>query len=251
MKEYEYKVMYEIEDRYWWYLGLRHLTEEAIKLILKERDEKKLRILDAGCGTGANLVMFNKYGEAYGFDFSFTALNYCKKRSLKNLCCASIVSIPFPDDFFDLVISYDVLYYLEEKDLKRALFELSRVLRSEGYLLLNLPALKILKGKHDQAVHIKHRFTAAELGRYLSENSFRYECLTYRLAFLFPGLIIIRPMTLLLTKRETSPESDLKPLPEWLNDLILKLHLLENKLILKRIKFPFGSSVFCMARKIG
>ena len=65
---------YRVEQRHFWWTGLRAfvgpLAAEAT------RGLTAARILDCGCGTGANLQMLETYGRAWGFDLSFRGLEY-------------------------------------------------------------------------------------------------------------------------------------------------------------------------------
>ena len=47
----EYTNMYTLEDRYWWYRGIHDLI---VCYFMNEAGSRRLRILDAGCGTGSS-----------------------------------------------------------------------------------------------------------------------------------------------------------------------------------------------------
>ena len=55
MNPAEYEAMYRLEDRLWWYTGMRRITAAALGGRLTG-GAGRLRILDAGCGTGGNLA---------------------------------------------------------------------------------------------------------------------------------------------------------------------------------------------------
>lgn len=96
-------------------------------------------ILDAGCGEGFTLEKFRekKIGDSLaGIDFSEYAIQIGKKihPNLK-LKQGSIYDIPYKENFFDLVISTEVLEHLESP--KKALEELKRVTRK--YCVISVP----------------------------------------------------------------------------------------------------------------
>ncbi|MCV4655497.1 class I SAM-dependent methyltransferase, partial [Escherichia coli] len=62
---------------------------------------KKLEILDVGCGTGANLEMLQKFGNAYGVDVSDEALAFCSRKGL-NVRKGLAENLPFDDETFDI-----------------------------------------------------------------------------------------------------------------------------------------------------
>jgi len=242
----EYEVMYDIEEDYWWYIGLRKLVLSYLNGT--KSDDRKLKILDAGCGTGKLLEDCNSYG-AYGLDFSEEALRFCKLRNLKNMLRASISHIPFKDDSFDLVTSFDVICCLDVHYDMVILKELYRITNKNGILLLNLPAYNFLQSTHDRAVHIKHRYFMSEVKRKVEKAGFVIERITYRNTFLFPIAFTVRVLKKMLTTDMDKSKSDLQPLPRFLNKILTYTLLLENKLIVSGVSFPFGLSIFCVARK--
>ena len=55
MERVEYERMHEVEDRMWWYRGLRTLVAELLTRALS-RAAAAGPVLDAGCGTGGMLL---------------------------------------------------------------------------------------------------------------------------------------------------------------------------------------------------
>ncbi|MBI4707208.1 MAG: class I SAM-dependent methyltransferase [Candidatus Omnitrophica bacterium] len=245
MEKEEYKVMYQIEDSYWWYVGLRKLVFSSIdKFASKERN---LKILDAGCGTGKTLESCKAY-DASGLDFSEEAIQFCQKRGLNNIVQGSICNIPFSDNSFDVVISLDVLYHANVYSDLKALQEFYRVVNKNGIVVLNVPAYNFLRGRHDIAVHTRRRYTCKELLVKIEKAGFSIEKLTYRNTVLFPAAFIKRILEMFFMSAEHI-ESDLKPLPGVFNKILTGVLSIENFLIMSGIRFPFGLSVFCIARK--
>ncbi len=106
----EYEVMYQVEDHHWWYLGMERITCSLLERALPpEREARSLKILDAGCGTGAVMKYLVKYGEVTGFDFSAEALRFSRRRGHHRLVQASVLGIPFACNHFDVIVSFDVI----------------------------------------------------------------------------------------------------------------------------------------------
>ena len=77
----EYDKMSAFEIDYWRYRGLHELVESRIRMI---RIERRLTILDAGCGTGRCAQVLEPYGTVEGIEYSPVAADYCESRGLKN-----------------------------------------------------------------------------------------------------------------------------------------------------------------------
>lgn len=246
MKESEYRAIYSAEDTHWWYLGLRELVFTSLRSFTGGR---KAEVLDAGCGTGASLVQLSREGYGCcGLDFSGTALDFCRERGLRRLARGSVSELPFKDSAFDAVISLDVIYHAAVKDDLQALKEFRRVLKKGGILIMNLPAYEFLRSPHDLANQTKTRYTKRMLGEKLDAAGFKAERLTYRNTALFPLIAAVRLAKKLVPGGSHSNESDLGEVNPLVNRALAAVLSLENRLI-KTFSMPFGTSVFCVARR--
>lgn len=240
-----FEIMYDVEDRHWWYVGLRDIVFSAVSRFRSGNPD--ISLLDAGCGTGGILARCDDL-RACGFDISAESLAFCRKRGCDRIAQASIRDIPFKNQCFDAVVSLDVLCCLDLEDNQGAFAEIYRVLKPGGVLILNLPAYQWLYSRHDRVVGSMHRYTAGELRRELEKVGFGISKLTYRNMFLFPAIAVKRLMDRGLPENPETEESDIKEVPKALNALLSSALLFEN-ILLSNISFPFGLSVFCVARK--
>jgi SAM-dependent methyltransferase len=240
----EYDRMYRAEETHWWYAGMRAISFALLDASLPA-DPAQLRILDAGCGTGANLMHLARRGRAAGVDLSPEALRRSRERGA-SVARASLLALPFPDATFDLVTSFDVLYHRWVEDDTRALRELARVLRPGGLFLVREPALAALRGAHDEAVHTRHRYTRAELVRLLESAGLSVERASYANALLLPFAALRRGLDR-LTGREGS---DVHGLPGPLDWAFRRALALEARLV-QHVSLPLGLSVVALARRSG
>jgi len=246
----EYERMYRLEDHHGWYVGMRGLGQTLLAtyggLSKPTHERGQARLLDAGCGTGGNLVWLNRLGVAFGFDLSADALYFCRLRGQPRLARASTLALPYRDASFDVVTSFDVLYPLWVSDDLQVLRELARVLRPEGRLLLRVPAYDWSRAQHDQAVHTRHGYTARELHALLHRVGFKPVRLSYVNTLLFPAIVLKRLLEPLLPR--ASERSELELGSGWLNNFVTAVLTLEARLV-KRVNLPFGLSVLVLACK--
>jgi SAM-dependent methyltransferase len=241
----EYRTIYAVEDRHWWYVGMRRITLALLDEVYDGRDD--LRILDAGSGAGAAMRYLSRFGQVTGCDISPLALGFCRERGLERLGQASVTALPFAAARFDLVTSFDVLYHRAVGDYRAALREFHRVLRPGGRALLRLPAYDWLRGRHDVVIHTERRFTAKELGLSLCEMGFAIERLTYANTLLFPIALGKRLVEPLLPPGDPG-RSDVAPNPPRLDDALSAV-LGAEAAWLRRRDLPFGLTVVALAKK--
>lgn len=115
---------------------------------LKNRFSPEMKILDAGCGGGRNLVYFLRSGfPVFGVDRNPEAIEYVRFLAEmlapdlppENFRVAAVEEILFPDETFDVVISCAVLHFADdEKHFDRMLREMWRVLKPSGLFFARL-----------------------------------------------------------------------------------------------------------------
>ncbi len=239
----EYGTMYNLEDFYWWFVGRRKLVEEILR---KEAGKHgPLRILDVGCGTGANLAAFRRYGSAIGIDFSQEALKLCSRREVDGVCMAEVEKLPFPDHTFDVITALDLLEHTDE-DLV-ALREMQRVCKPGGLLIVIVPAYGFLWSEHDEALKHRRRYTAHELRNKISVTGFDLKRSTYFITALFWPTLAFRIYQGLF-KNNSVPKTSMHILPPWLNALLVGLLDVE-RWCLRAVNLPFGVSAVALGRK--
>jgi SAM-dependent methyltransferase len=245
MEPDEYKRMYYAENEHWWYLGMEAITRAVLNRFIPP--QQNLKILDAGCGTGAAMSKYLAgYGTVTGFDISPLALNYCRARNLMPLILASVMEIPIQSGHFNLVTSFDVLYECAVTDHSIALDEFFRVLRPGGHLLLRLPAYNWLRGQHDLATHTARRYTVSRVTRLLSDSGFHPLHITYANTFLFPLVAAKRFLERIWLPAPNS--SDLSVDVGALNSLFKQILNSEAPLA-ARGGLPFGLSIIALGQK--
>jgi ubiquinone/menaquinone biosynthesis C-methylase UbiE len=133
--------------------------------------QKKV-VLDIGCGMGYGSDYLAKDGrKVIGIDISNEAVSYAKnyyKAENLDFVIMDATKLGFLDNTFDVVSSFEVIEHL--KDYKIHLSEISRVLKSDGYLLLSTPNKKISSPKDSLPLNPYHinEFKPKDLSSILS-----------------------------------------------------------------------------------
>src|SRR5205085_9447491 len=214
-----------------------------VEQICERIGKRRPRILDIGCGTGANLQMLSKFGVAEGVDVSDDALEFCRARGLSTVKSGAAEALPYEEASFDLATGLDVVEHLD--DDTAGLREMRRVLRPGGRALLFVPAFMFLWGVQDEVSNHRRRYTKAELTRVVHDAGLTVERITYaNLTFFLPTLIGRTIMRLFGLR----PESEAHVNISALNGLFGSILGAENWW-LKRMNFPFGVSIVCVARR--
>jgi SAM-dependent methyltransferase len=243
MNPAEYAAMFAVEDRHWWYVGVRHEVERWLADV-RPAAGARLRVLDAGCGTGGLIANLRTAAWRAGVEISSEGIRLARTRPRVALAQASVAALPFADETFDAVVSIDVLCHAGVEE-RQAVEEAARVLRPGGRLLVQVPAFDWLRGEHDAAVWTKRRYRRAEITKLLSDAGLAARRSAYRNSLLFPAAVIAR-----LVKRGRPPRegsrSDVRAVPRSLNALLSAVLSLERRL---RVSLPFGLSVFCVGEK--
>lgn len=120
-------------------------------------DKPAPRILDICCGTGSVILSFAKhYPQSpviIGYDFSHGMLRKAQEKNIDGLVTfieGDAATLPFADASFDAVTCSHALYELKGETRQKALSEMKRVVRPDGYVLLmehevpQKPVIKLL-----------------------------------------------------------------------------------------------------------
>jgi len=237
---------YAAEQSHFWYRGLRRFVQPLLEQATA--GVTRPRLLDCGCGTGANLHMLSQYGEAAGFDLTWRGLEFARRHGVCRLAQASVTAVPFASSRFDVVTSFDVLYCLPDQAERMAIAEMGRLLRPGGALIVNVAALDMLRGDHSVLGGEVRRYTTRRLRTVLGQGGFDILRLTYTNAVLFPLLASVRLWQRMrgVNKQTTQGDFFLPPAPV---NAALSAALAVEAALLRGVNMPVGSSVLCLARK--
>ena len=150
------------------------------------RDYKGKKVLDIGCGSGNNMIFFASLGmKLYATEVTDAFCEMTRQR-INDLGFKLDIRtgmnrrIPFPNDSFDYLVSWNVIHYEDnEDDMKKAISEYARVLKPDGRLFLSTtgPRHMILKdarllGNHRYRIGRKDDFRKGEVFFYFESPEY-------------------------------------------------------------------------------
>jgi len=240
-RDYELQT-HQAEDRHWWYRGRRKVLERVVEDL---RLPARARILDAGCGSGRNMVELARHGTVTGVELADASVSLARERGAGEVIAGSVLEMPFEADSFDLAASLDVIEHLED-DLT-ALRELRRVVAPGGSLLVTVPAYQWLWSGHDEINHHFRRYTRRSLQRAGEEAGWQQVRTTYFNSLLLPAAILLRVLDR-FNRKTTESSLDLWVPPQPLNWLLERPLQLEAALIGRGGRIPAGLSLLAVFR---
>jgi SAM-dependent methyltransferase len=237
-EQYELRT-HEVEDDHWWYRGRRRVIREAL-LALKL--PPGIQILDAGCGSGRNMMELAEFGEVTGLELADASVEAARDRGVGEVVAGSVDEMPFADDSFDLAVSLDVIEHLPDEH--QSLSELRRVVKPGGMLVVTVPAYRWLWSDHDIVNHHYRRYTRAMLEQAAARAGWQTLSSTYFNGFLLPAAIAARGAMRL--RRTKHPVSDLERTPGPLNPMLEWPLRLEARMIGAGKRIPAGLSLMAV-----
>jgi SAM-dependent methyltransferase len=247
--------MASAEETHWWYQGLRDLlarllTSKSFAVGAGAQGRGPV-VLDAGCGAGANLRMLDELlrpARLEGFDAHPRAVRRAiDKCPQADVHLGDLREPTLHLDRYDLAVCCDVVSHVGRNACRAGLGRIAEHLNPGGLLVVHAPACPGLASQHDTAVGTIERYRKAEVDSLIRSLGLRIELSTYRMSLLLPAVAAYRRLG---RKQTESPRSDLARGPAIFEPLCRRLLTWENRLITRGIRFPLGSSIIAVGRKM-
>lgn len=154
------------------------------------------KFLDLGCGLGRHSIYFGKQGFVVSaVDLSERGINHLKnwaieeKLGIETKQC-DMLNLPFPDESFDCILAYNVIYHTDTEGFIKSLKEITRVLKRNGELYVTLNSKNsiayqnannyvrvdkntILRNEHDTERDVPHFYVDIEdIKKYFTDYEF-------------------------------------------------------------------------------
>jgi SAM-dependent methyltransferase len=236
-----YQAMSRVESTHWWWTARRGIVDAMITGMRLPPDA---HILEGGCGTGGNLTMLSRHGTVHAFEPNADACALALKHA-KDVRRGSFPSdVPFPDGSMHLVALLDVLEHVDD-DLQ-SLLRIRRCLRSDGHLLMTVPAYPRLWSSHDVLLHHRRRYTLTSAISKVKDAGFAIRYASYCNSILLP-IAVVQRLGASIMDRSLHPAA----MPRSrVNALLRRIFAAECKFHSQaRSRLPFGLSIILWARR--
>lgn len=229
----------EEDRRHWWFRGRLAVLRACVERVAPDR---RVRLLELGCGTGNVLAALGEFGEAVGMETHPALIAAGRGRGLDIRRGALPDDLVVPPGWADVVLLLDVLEHL---DAAAAALATARLALSDGgALVVTVPAYAWLWSGHDVALGHRRRYTASRLRALVTRAGFSVTHVSYFNTLLFPVVALAR-----LWKRvRGDARHDLVRPGDRLNRLLERIFALERHLA-PRWRLPFGASLLLVARR--
>ncbi len=120
-----------------------------------------------------------------------------------------------------LVLMMDVLEHLENDS--QLLTQLkARAVADTNHFFITVPAFKSVWSAHDEYLGHYRRYTKSSLKKVLLDTGYTVDKIYYLYGTLFPLVFVKRKLSAFFASAHAPTQSDMKPLPSWLNALLLR-----------------------------
>ena len=239
--------MRDMEDKHWWFASRREILKSVLQqgLKLTKMNNGCLKLMEIGCGSGANFPVLSGYGELHGVDISETMVACASKKCLAN--SVSIGSLPCNLGIteiseFDLIFCGDVLEHVKE-DVS-SLVSIRERLRRGGILIIFVPAFSWLWSENDVRSHHYRRYSRTYLSTILESAGFKIKRMSYFNSLLFVPIFLAQKIKSFF--KLSFDEVAFRP--GFLNNM-LRYIFSSEAFWLKHVNFPVGYSLMAIAVK--
>lgn len=241
IKSTPYDIEAKVETFHWWFVGRRKLLKLFLSFLHLPHG---CAAVDIGCGAGSNLTILRSAGlHAIGMDRSFYALTLAKKKIKTPLLNGDLNELPIRPKSVGLIVAMDILEHLDH-DIG-GIRSFYQALKDGGILILTVPAFNWLWGIQDEVTGHKRRYSRQEIVNKLRLEGFDIMMSSYFNFFLFFPIFFARRLIRLFGLKIESENKINYPV---INFFLRAIFSLESY-VLKYYQFPFGVSIFCIARK--
>lgn len=235
-----YDWMREVERDHWWFAARREILADQIS---RQGLPAQARILEAGCGNGANLEMLSRFGKVSAIEPDEHARVFASRDGVEVKGGFLPDRLPVFDTAFDLVAAFDVLEHVD--DDTGSVAALCGLLKPGGMFIATVPAGPWMWSQHDEINHHKRRYRMAGFRKLFEDAGMKVTKATHFNTLLYPPVAAVR----VLKNLTGAKEGDLGAVPSQAANALLRTVFAMEKPLLRGLDLPFGVSILLTAQK--
>lgn len=205
---------------------------------------KTMKILEVGCGNGINLQLFELYMDLVvdGCDLNAFALEKTPELKGKKMVYDIYDQHPAMINKYDIILLFDVLEHIKDDD--GFLRNVIKHLKSNGIIVINVPAHQTLFSRYDKIVGHVRRYSKNRLIKLIEKNNIEIDAAQYWGFFMVPVLYLRKMFLVFIRKKMVT--IGFKP-PHRIVNALFKIIMRFELWLFK--KPPSGTSLFVAGKR--
>ena len=252
MQTDQFQLHADIEDRHWWFCGRRRIVRRLLAEIVPPGNGR--RIVDVGCGTGANIASLADVYACHGIDPSAEGIRLAKARfpGVQFTCGLAPEAFGSAERDADVMLAMDVMEHVSDDFLLAS--SLLAVLKPGGHLLVTVPADETLWSPHDVNFGHYRRYNRERLEQVWRGLPVTPLLVSHYMARLLPVVRTVRAVNRWRGRSAGAAGTDFAMPPRWLNGLLEGTFAGEaDRLVMAmrepRRAYPRGVSLIAILRR--
>jgi len=215
MQTDQFQLHAEIENRHWWFCGRRRIVRRLLAEIAPPGTGR--RIVDVGCGTGANIASLTDAYECHGIDPSAEGIRLARERfpAVQFTCGLAPEAFGPAEREADVLLAMDVMEHVPDDFLFAS--SLLGALEPGGHLLVTVPADETLWSPHDVNFGHYRRYTRDRLERVWQGLPVTPLLVSHSMARLLPLVRTVRAVNRWRGRAAGAAGTDFTIPPAWIN----------------------------------
>ena len=215
MQSDQFQLHADIENRHWWFCGRRRIVRRLLAEIAAPRTGR--RIVDVGCGTGANIASLADAYACHGIDPSAEGIRLARERfpAVRFTCGLAPNAFGPEERDADVMLAMDVMEHVADDFLFAS--SLLAVLEPGRHLLVTVPADETLWSPHDVNFGHYRRYSRERLERVWQGLPVTPLLVSHYMARLLPVVRTVRTVNRWRGRAAGAAGTDFALPPAWIN----------------------------------
>jgi len=236
MQTDQFQLHAEIENHHWWFCGRRRIVRQLLAEIAPPQTGR--RVVDVGCGTGANIASLADAYACHGIDPSAEGIALARTRfpAVQFTCGLAPDAFGPKEREADVMLAMDVMEHVPDDFLFAS--SLLGPLKPGGHLVITVPADAALWSAHDEAFGHYRRYSRPRLERVWRNLPVTPLLVSHAMARLYPVVRAVRAWNRARGRAAGHAGTDFTMPPAALNAALERLFAGEADRLVETLSHP-------------